>query len=245
MLEMDKKNTPIYIFLGLFKAFDTLNHEILLQKLKYYSITGITLNLMESYMTNRKQFVIIDDIKSERLPMKTGIPQGSILGPLLFIIYINDIANSSDLFSFVVYADDTTLSTTLEIVLNRRKHESIDDKINKELININVWLKCNRLSLNISKCTYIIFHTHQRKINPSYLKINDNVVDRVKEFNFIGLTLDENLNWKSHINIISNKISKSMGVLNKLKYCLPINAKRLIYNSNTFSSKLLCSHLGI
>ncbi len=101
------------------------------------------------------------------------------------------------------------------------------------------------LSLNISKCKYIIFHTPQRKINPLYLKINDNVIDRVKEFNFLGLTLDENLNWKSHINIISNKISKSMGVLNKLKYCLPINAKHLIYNSNTFSSKLLCSHLGI
>ncbi len=131
----------------------------------------------------------------------------------------------------MVYADDTTLSTTLEIILNRRKHESIDDKINKELININDWLKCNRLSLNISKCKYIIFHTPQTKINPLYLKINDNVIDRVKEFNFLGLTIDENLNWKSHINIISNKISKSMGVLNKLKYCLPINAKRLIYNS--------------
>ncbi len=114
IVEMDKKNTPINIFLDLSKAFDNLNHEILLQKLKYCGITGIALNLMESYITNRKQFVIIDDIKSEMLPMTTGIPQGSILGSLLFIIYINDIANSSDLFSFVVYADDTTLSTTLE-----------------------------------------------------------------------------------------------------------------------------------
>ncbi len=85
----------------------------------------------------------------------------------------------SSLVSFVVYADDTTLSTTLEIVLNRRKHESIDDKINKELININDWLKCNRLSLNIDKCKYITFHTPPRKINPLYLKINDNVIDRV------------------------------------------------------------------
>ncbi len=122
--------------------------------------------------------------------MKTGIPQGSILGPLLFIIYINDIANSSDLFSFVVYADDKTLSTTLEIVLNRRKHDSIEDKINKEPINVNDWLKCKRLSLNISKCKYVIFHTPQQKINPLYLKINDNVIDRVKEFNLLSLTLD-------------------------------------------------------
>ncbi len=166
MLEMDKKNTPINIFLDLSNAFDILNHEILLQKLKYYGITGIALNLIESYITNRKQFIIIEDIKSEMLPMNTGIPQGSILGPLLFIIYIIDIASSSDLFSFVVYADDTTLSTTLEIVLNRRKHESIYDKINKELINVNEWLWYNRLSLNISKCKYIIFHTPQRKINP-------------------------------------------------------------------------------
>ncbi len=112
MLEMDKKNTSINIFLDLSKAFDTLNHGILLQILKYYGLTGIALNLMESYITNPKQFVLIDDVKSEMLPMNTGIPQGTILGPLLFIFYINDIANSSDLFSFVVYADDTTLSTT-------------------------------------------------------------------------------------------------------------------------------------
>ncbi len=84
------------------------------------------------------------------LPIKTCIPQGSLLSLLHFIIYINDIANCSDLFSFVVYADDTTLSTTLEIVLNRKNPENIDDKINKELIYINDWLKCNRLSLNIS-----------------------------------------------------------------------------------------------
>ncbi len=125
---------------------------------------------MENYITNRKQFVIIEYVKSDMLRMKTGIPPGSILAPLLFIIYINDIANSCDHFSFVVYADDTTLSTTLEIVFNRRTNGSMDDKINKKLININDWLKCNRLSSNNSKCKYIIFHTPQRKVNPLYLK---------------------------------------------------------------------------
>ncbi len=104
MLGLDSKmNTPINIFLDLSKAFDTLNHKILLEKL----------NLMESYITNRKQYVDMDGVESDILSITTGVPQGSILGSLLFIIYINDIANASNLFKFIIYADDTTLSTTL------------------------------------------------------------------------------------------------------------------------------------
>ncbi len=98
IIEMDKKNTPINVFLDLSKAFDTINLTILLEKLKYYGIDGIALKLMESYMTNRTPYVEIDGVKSDLLNLSTGVPQGSILGPLLFILYINDIANASKVF---------------------------------------------------------------------------------------------------------------------------------------------------
>ncbi len=136
--------------MDLSKAFDTLDHAILLETLKYYDITGVAHKVMESYLTNRKQYVEMDGIKSDMLSITVGVTQGSILGPRLFIIYINDIANSSNLFDFIVYADDTTLSTTLEIIIHDRNSSDIEFSINKELIGINDWLKTNKLSLNIT-----------------------------------------------------------------------------------------------
>ncbi len=99
-----------------------------------------------------------------------------------------------------------------------------------ELASISDWLKANKLSLSIEKSKYMIFHTLQKNVAQLRLKIDNTLIDRVYEFNFLGLTINENLNWKSHINKIANKISKIMGILNKLKYFLPLNAKFLIYN---------------
>ncbi len=139
IIEMDKKNTPINVFLDLLKAFNTINHTILLEKLKYHDIDGIALELMESYRT---QYVKIDGVKSDLLNLLTGEPQGSILGPLLFIIYITDIANASKLFDLIIYADDTALSTTLEIIYrhtnnNSNNNNNTEEMINAELNNIN------------------------------------------------------------------------------------------------------------
>ncbi len=146
IVEMDKINTPINIFLDLSKAFDTLDHKMLLEKLKHYGITGVVYKLMESYIINRKQYVEIDGTKSELLNITTGVPQGSILGPLLFIIYIDDIASSSNLFEFIIYADDTTLSTTLEIIVRNTNNTDVETYINKELSGISDWLKINKLN---------------------------------------------------------------------------------------------------
>lgn len=238
-IEMDKMNTPISIFLDLSKAFDTLNHEILLSKLDYYGIRGPANSLMKSYLTDRQQFVEIDNIKSDIITINTGVPQGSILGPLLFLIYINDIAMASNAFKFVIYADDTTLNTTLELVACKNPGKDISMILNSELRNISDWLKTNKLSLNVKKSKYMIFHKPQKKVQPLQLTMDNTIVERVFEFDFLGITLNENLNCKSHINKISNKISRCIGILNRLKYFLPLQTKLQIYSS------LILSHLNL
>ncbi len=238
LVEMDKNDIPINIYLDLSKAFDTLDHDILIDKLNYYGIRGVALKLFRSYLTNRKQFVEIDETQSETLTIQTGVPQGSILGPLLFIIYMNDIAQASKIFDFIIYADDTTLSGTLKMIIQSSHTQNVNATINTELENINTWLKTNKLSLNVSKTKYMLFHTPCRKVNSLQLQIDGKIIERVKVCDFLGLTINENLTWKDHVNKISNKISKSIGILNRLKHFLPLNIKTMLYSS------LILSHLN-
>ncbi len=125
--EMDNDKIPLSIFLDLSKAFDTLDHTILLDKLKYYGIDGAAHRLFESYLKDRKQYVDIDGTSSKIKPIITVVPHGSILGPLLFIIYINDISFASNMFKFIIYADATTLETTIEIAINKSQNASAEN----------------------------------------------------------------------------------------------------------------------
>ncbi len=136
-----------------------------------------------------------------------------------------------------LYADDTTLSTIIEIVIRSTTNLTISEILNNELSMVNNWLKVNKLSLNIKKSKYMIFQTKKKKVQSLTLKIDNVNIEQVAEFNFLGLTLDEYLDWKCHINKLSNKISQCMGNLNRLKRFLPIQTKILIYNS------LVLSHL--
>ncbi len=124
----------------------------------------MSIKLVESYLSNRKQYVEIDDsVSSGMLDLTTGVPQGSILGPLLFIIYMNDIAHTSKMFDFIIYADDTTLSTAIEIVVRSTTDLTISEILNNELSMVNNWLKVNKLSLNINKRKYMILHIKEEK----------------------------------------------------------------------------------
>ena len=222
--ELDIGNISIAIFLDLSKAFDTLNHDILLAKLKYYGLSESSVAWFRSYLTNRSHYVEINNVRSGSSLFSIGVPQGSILGPLLFLIYINDIQASSRYFSFIKYADDTTLL---------KSFKNINFDINDELCKVYEWLCTNRLSLNIKKTKFIIFHNKNKNIQHiiPIIKINNIPIERVTYFNFLGVTFNENLNWNNHVDTIATKISRAIGILNNLKYFVPLYVLYILYNS--------------
>ena len=224
IMEMDDPKTtktPTTVYLDLSKAFDTLNYDIFVSKLEYYGIIGIALALIKSYLINRFQYVQYENMTSELLEIKTGIPQGSILGPLFFSILINDLVNSSRLFSFLMYADDTTIYFNLEDFPANNREIAINKELDKVL---------STLTLNVEK-TKCMFFRKKRTPEKISLSIDNKSIDAVSHFNFLGLLIDENLSWKYHITMVTNKLSKISGVLHRLKYIYPQHVLVAIYKS--------------
>ena len=225
--DLDNKNVSVAVFMDLSKAFDTLDHSVLLKKLKFYGIHDTELKWFSSYLSDRHQFVEIDGIKSGLNRLYTGVPQGSILGPLLFLIYMNDICNSTDKFEFILYADDTTLYISFTSQTNTT------NLINTEIEKINKWLAINKLSLNIGKTKYMLFHAMNKDLTNCIpdLVVNGNVINRVRDFNFLGIIFNENMSWKSHLDHLANKLAKTAGVLNRIKRIVPLRIMRTLYHS--------------
>ena len=231
---LDQGKIPLAIFLDLSKAFDTIDHKILIDKLRHYGLKGNSLNWFKSYLSNRKQYVEYNNSHSSYANVSTGVPQGSILGPLLFIIYMNDIAKVTDKFHFVLYADDTSLVEPIGTFNADIKNCTIvSEAINSELKLITDWLSLNKLSLNAKKTKMMIFHHRQRNISniiPN-LYINGSQIERVNEFNFLGTMFDECLTWKSHTQKVASKIAIVAGTISRLKRFLPSDILKTIYNA--------------
>ena len=213
-----------HLYIDLSKAFDSLDHSILLHKLEYYGICNVEYCLLHSYLTNRFQYVEYEGIKSKRASITTGLPQGSILGPLLFLLYINDLPSVSNKFEMLMYANDTTLYCNLD-------QNSTSDSLSNELKSITNWLYANKLSLNIGKTKHMIYHNINKKVNYPVLTINNVEIERVTHFNFLGLVLDSQLNWKKHLDHISLKLSKMIGILHRLKFVYPETVLLILYNT--------------
>ncbi len=228
------KSTSEYtlsIFLDLRKAFDTCDINILIRKLNHYGFRGTPLKWFKNYLTGRKQYVEIEGFKSNEKVITHGVPQGSVLGPILFLLYINDFPQATDLYSSL-FADDTMLTKSMSNV------DNLNDIANNELIKVSNWFKANKLSLNISKTKFMIFrHEKMPKVNNFKLFIDNIEIERIgndygtKSFKFVGISLDELLNWNQHINNVNNKISSALYALNQVKKILPMKTLKTIYNS--------------
>jgi len=233
---IDNGEIVVGCFLDFKKAFDTVNHSILLDKLYKYGIRGIAHDWISDYLRDREQFVHFKGINSDRKYISCGVPQGSIMGPLLFLIYINDIANVSKILLPILFADDTN------VFLSGKSVDETIQKMNDELINIVEWLRSNRLSLNIEKTNFMVFHTIRRNVDMSDigLFIDRKRIEKVDNVKFIGVILDSNLTWSKHIQMVKTKIARGIGIINKARKSIGLSTLVMLYNTLIYPHFLYC-----
>ena len=220
------------IFADLSKAFDTVDHKILLEKLNHYGIRGNAHSLIKDYLQNRKQYVQIGDIKSRLLPINCGVPQGSVLGPLMFLIYVNDIAIKCPHGMIRLFADDTNIFI---------EHTDINSLMGnaKEIIEyLNLWFKTNKLTLNINKTNFIIFTTQKKREQidiPNTLQIENVVINRISHTKYLGLIIDEQLSWKEHILQLRNKLKGLFPIFYDIRNFINLKDAQIIYYAMVLS----------
>ena len=219
------------VFVDLEKAFDTVHHDILCDKLKAYGLRGNINNLIKSYLSDRKQYVSINGIDSGVKDVTCGVPQGSSLGPLLFLIYINDFRACLSETGCGHFADDTF------IVFSSKTPKTIETIVNFELKSVVTWLRLNKLSLNASKTELIFFRSNHHPLNYDKISIKLNglkliPVDYIK---YLGMYIDKHLNWNTHIDELCKKLSRANGIISKLRYNAPLDICKRVYYAIFFS----------
>ena len=235
---LDKNEYCLGVFVDLSKAFDTIDHDILLKKLDKFGVRGIANIWFKNYLTARQQSVRINKdnsnefISSESQTITHGIPQGSILGPVLFILYIADICTVTN-GSAISFADDTT------ILIHNKSFEDLYISAYNDVINLIDYFNANKLSINLTKTKYILFKPNirnQQRLNQiPNLIVNGIQIDKVESIKFLGVLIDQNLSWKLQINNILNKLNHSFYVLNSSKRKLPLTIMKLLYNAHVMS----------
>ena len=228
---LDNNKIACGIYVDLQKAFDTVNHDILLAKMEHYGIRGIANNWFSSYLTNRSQYVSILGYDSKTKQLNHGVPQGSVLGPLLFLIYINDLHFAIKHCNVFHFADDTNL---LKIDNPSKKMEKM---INADLKTLYNWLLANKISLNCDKTEIIFFCKPGQKVTEMKIKLNGQRLYPSKHIKYLGIFIDEHLTFNYHCDVLSKKLKRANGMLTKARHYLDAaNLKNLYYA--IFSSHL-------
>ena len=229
---VDDNNFACGVFVDLQKAFDTVNHQILLDKLKYYGIRGTPLSWFATFLQNRIQSVNINGHLSNKTLVTHGVPQGSVLGPLLFLLYINDLNTAIKHSTVHHFADDTNM------LLINKSLKTINKNINHDMTLLCTWLKANKISLNTSKTEILIFRTKNKIITKKLnFRISGQKIIPSKSVKYLGLIIDEHLSWDSHIHILKAKLNRAVGMLAKIRHYVPHTTIKSIYFS-IFSSHL-------
>jgi hypothetical protein len=228
-INMDKGSLNGVIFIDLVKqAFDCVDHSILLRKLYHYGIREKSFEWFQSYLSDRVQICKVNQTLSNKRIVKCGVPQGSNLGPLLFLLYINDLPNCLSLSAASMFADDTNISTYGTSAVEIQEH------LNHDLENIHQWMLANRLTLNKEKTEYMIIGSRQKLskiINEPEIHVGETTIKRVSYSKTLGVVIDEHLTWQRQIENIQTKISKGIGMLRRIKKIVPKTTLIKVYNA--------------
>lgn len=223
---MDRKKATAIVFLDLRKAFDCVNHDLLLQKLHNIGVNDIELKWFTSYLSGRTQATVLNGVTSDKKCINIGVPQGSILGPLLFSIFVNDLPKILSCKT-TLYADDTALTYSCDNV------DEMCNILNENLSQVDLWLRKNQLSLNVSKSKYMICGTKHcvEKFNTMNLMIRNVPIERVDSYKYLGVWFDSQLKWDINITNICKKVSQRIGLIRRLRHFVPTNVTKLLASS--------------